>query len=118
MNHTSSEYALMAFSEGVCQLKKESKSLKYVIHHHIEGIMGHSEHMHKYGSVDSSSQQCMKTQENLFGDVAHVRDMVISIKGMTCHSSVISRLSSLMSRGLTTWGHFRHQRSMSISWWQ
>jgi len=25
MNHTSSEYALMVYSEDVCQLKKESK---------------------------------------------------------------------------------------------
>jgi len=39
----------------------------------MEGIMGHFEHMQRYGSVDSSGQQCMKTQENLFRDVAHVK---------------------------------------------
>jgi len=117
MNHTSSEYALMAYSEGVCQLKKESKSLKDAIHHHMEVTMGHFKHKPRYGSVDSFSQQCKKTQENLFGDVAHVKDMVISIQGMPCHSSAISKLSSLMSGGLTTWGHFRRRRSMSISWW-
>ena len=118
MNHTSSEYALMAYSERVCQLKKESKSLKDVIHYHMEVIMGRSEHTPRYESVDSSGQQCIKTHENLFGDVARVKDMVISIQGMPCHSSVISRYSSLMSGGLITWGHFCHPRSMSISWWQ
>jgi len=46
----------MAYSEGVCQLKKESKSLKDVIHHHVEVIMGCPEHTPKYGSVDSSGQ--------------------------------------------------------------
>ena len=91
MNHTSSEYALMAYSKGVCHLNKESKSLKDVIHHHMEVIMGRSEHMQRYDSVDSSGQQCMKTQENLFGDVAHAKDMVISIQGMPCHSLAISR---------------------------
>jgi len=64
MNHTSSEYALMAYAEDVCQLKKESKSLKDVIHHHMEVIIGHSEHTPKYGNVDSFGKQCMKTQEN------------------------------------------------------
>ena len=39
--------------------------------------MGHSEHMQRYGSVDSFGQQCMKTQENLFRDVARAKDMVI-----------------------------------------
>jgi len=91
MNQTSSEYALMAYSEDVCQLKKESKSLKDDIHHHMEVIMGCSEHTPRYGSVDSFGQQCMKTQENLFRDMACVKDMVISIQGMPCHSSAISR---------------------------
>ena len=109
MKHTSSKYALMAYSKGVWQLKKESKSFKDVIRRHMEGIMGRSQHMQRYGSVDSSGQQCMKTQEKLFGDVARVKDMVISIQGMPCHSSAISRLSSLMSGGLTTWGYLmRH----------
>ena len=78
--------------------------------------MGHSEHMQRYDSVDSSGQQCMKTQENLSRGVAHVKDMVISIQEMPCHSSIIFRLSSLMSGGLITWGHFRRRRNMSISW--
>jgi len=91
MNHTSSEYALMAYLEDVYQLMKESKSLKDLIHHHMEVIMECFEHTPRYGSVDSSSQQCMKTQNNSFGDVARVKDMVISIQGMSCHSSAISR---------------------------
>ena len=74
--------------------------------------MGRSEHIPRYGSVDSSSQQCMRTQEYLFEDV------VISIQGISCHSSAISTLNSLISGGLTTRGHFCHQRNMSISWWQ
>ena len=53
--------------------------------------MGRSEHTPRYGSVDSSGQQCVKTQENLFGDVACAKDLVISIQGMPCHSSAISR---------------------------
>jgi hypothetical protein len=83
MNHTSSEYALMAYSEDVCQLKKEYKSLKDVIHHHMEVIMGHFEHTPRYGSVDFSSQQCMKTQKNSVGDVACVKGRVIPIQGMS-----------------------------------
>jgi hypothetical protein len=35
MNHTSSESALMIYSEGVYQRKKESRSLKDAIHHHM-----------------------------------------------------------------------------------
>jgi hypothetical protein len=42
MNRTSSESAQMDFSEGVYQLKKESRLLKDATHHHIEVIMGHS----------------------------------------------------------------------------
>jgi len=68
----------------------------------MDGIMGLSKHMQRYGSVDSSGQQCIKTQESLLGDVARANDMVILIQGMPCHSSTISRLSSLMSRGLIT----------------
>jgi len=53
--------------------------------------MGRFEHKPRYGSMDSSSRQCMKTQENLFGDVARAKDIVISIQGMPCHSSAIPR---------------------------
>jgi hypothetical protein len=80
--------------------------------------MGHSKHMQTYGSVGSCGQQCMKTQKNLFRDVAHAKDMAISIQGMPCHSLIISNLSSLISRGRITWGHFHLQRNMSICWWQ
>jgi hypothetical protein len=52
MNHSSSESALMVDSEGVYQWKKESRSLKDVIHHHMEDIMGHSALMQKSGNVD------------------------------------------------------------------
>jgi len=55
------------------------------------GHYGRSKHTPIYGSVDSSGQQCMKTQENLFRDVACVKDMAISIQGMPCHSSAIFR---------------------------
>jgi len=67
------------------------------LYHHMEGIVGHSEHMQRYGSVDSSGQQCMKTQENLFRGVAHPKDMAMSIQEVPYHSSIIFRLSSLMS---------------------
>jgi len=53
----------------------------------MEVIMGRFEQAPRYGSVDSSGQQCMKTQENLFRDVARVKDMVISIQGIPCRSS-------------------------------
>jgi hypothetical protein len=52
MNHTSSESALMVYSEGVYQRKKLSRSLKHAIHHHMEDIMGHSALMQKSGNVD------------------------------------------------------------------
>jgi hypothetical protein len=45
MNHTFSGYALMVYSEGVFQLKKESKSLKDATHHHREVTMWYSVHM-------------------------------------------------------------------------
>ena len=71
----------MAYSEGVCQLKKESKSLKDVIHHHMVVITGRSEHTQRSGSVDSSSQQCMKIQDNLFRDVARSKTWPYQFKG-------------------------------------
>jgi hypothetical protein len=36
MTRTSSEFVLMVYSRGVYQLKKESRSLKDAIHHHME----------------------------------------------------------------------------------
>jgi hypothetical protein len=43
------------------QLKKESKSLNVVTYHPMEDTMGHSEHMQRFGRVDSFGQPCMKT---------------------------------------------------------
>jgi hypothetical protein len=60
MSHTSSESTQTDSLEDVYQLKKESRSLKDVTHHHMEVIMGHSVLMQKSGKVDFSSQLCMK----------------------------------------------------------
>jgi hypothetical protein len=40
--------------------------------------MGHSAHMHRFGSVDSFGQQFTKTRENSSEDVDHVRGTTIS----------------------------------------
>jgi hypothetical protein len=77
MNHTSSESALMVYLEGVYQQKKESRSLKDAIHHHMEDIMGHSALRQKSSNVDFFGQPCMKTQKISSGDVEHVRGMRI-----------------------------------------
>jgi hypothetical protein len=63
MTRTSSKLVMMVYSGGVYQLKKESRSLKDAIHHHMEDIMGHSILMQKIGNVDFSGQLCMKTQK-------------------------------------------------------
>jgi hypothetical protein len=75
MTRTSSEFVLMVYSGGVYQLKKESRSLKDAIYHHMEDIMGHSILMQKFGNVDFSGQLCMKTQKISSGDVEYVRGM-------------------------------------------
>jgi hypothetical protein len=75
MTRTSSEFVMMVYSGGVYQLKKESRSLKDVIHHHMENIMGHSVVMQKFSNVVFYSQLCMKTQKISSGDVEHVRGM-------------------------------------------
>jgi hypothetical protein len=59
----------------VCQLKKESRSLKDAIHHHMEDIMGHSTLMQKSSNVDFSGKPCMKTQKISSKDMEHVRGM-------------------------------------------
>jgi hypothetical protein len=74
-NHTSFESALMVYSEGVYQQKKESRSLKDAIHHNMEDIMGHSALMQKSSNVDFFGQPCMKTQKISSRDVEHVRGM-------------------------------------------
>jgi hypothetical protein len=55
-NHTSSEYALMAYSGDVYLQKKEYRLSKDVIRHHMEDIMGHSAHMQRFDNVDSFGQ--------------------------------------------------------------
>jgi hypothetical protein len=77
-----------------------------------------SEHMQKSGKVDSSGQPYTKIQRTLSGGVDHVRGTVISTLEMPCHSPTTFRLSSLMSRESITWGHFRSQKIVSISWLQ
>ena len=61
MNHTSSESALIGYSEDVYQPKKESRSLNAVTLHHMEDTMGHSKHMQRSGKVDFFGQPCIKT---------------------------------------------------------
>jgi hypothetical protein len=105
----------MACSGDVYLLKKESKLLKDAIHHHMEDIIGYSAHMQRFGSVDSFSRQCMKTQEILSEGVDRVRGTVISIQEMPCHSPTTFRLISLMSGGLITWDHSHHRRRIHSS---
>jgi hypothetical protein len=52
MNCTFSESVVTDYSGGVYQLKKESKSLKDVTHHHMEDTIGHSVHMQRSSKVD------------------------------------------------------------------
>jgi hypothetical protein len=82
---TSSEFVQMGYLEDVYQLKKESKSLKDAIHHLMEDIMEHSVHIQRSGRADFSSQPCMKTPRNSFGDAEHVKNMATSIPQMPCH---------------------------------
>jgi hypothetical protein len=49
MSHTSLEFAQADSSEGVYQLKKESRSLKGATHHRMKDITGHSALMQKSG---------------------------------------------------------------------
>jgi len=85
MIRTYSKYVQMEYSGDVYQLKKESKSLRDVIHHPMEDTMEHSVLIRRSDKVDFSSQPCMKTQKNSSGDVKHGRDMSISILEMPCH---------------------------------
>jgi hypothetical protein len=73
-------YSNGLFSEGVYRLKKESRLLKDVTHHHMEVIMGHSVLMQKSSKVDFSGQLCMKTQRILFEGVEHIRGTGTSIQ--------------------------------------
>jgi hypothetical protein len=80
INRTSSESTQMDFSEGVYRLKKKSRLLKDVTHHHMEVIMGHSVLMQKSSKVEFSGQLCMKTQRILFEGVEHIRGTGTSIQ--------------------------------------
>ena len=115
MHHTSSEFALMAYSEGVYQQKKASKSSNDATHHHMDGIMVHCALILRSARVDSFGQPCMKIRKILSRDVERVRGMGILIQEMPCHSPTTSRSSSSMSGELTTWDHFQSQKAMSTS---
>ena len=106
MNHTSSESALMAYSEDVYRQRKASRLSNDATHHHMEDIMGHSALIRRFSKVDSFSQPCMKTRRTSSGDVERVRGTGISIQEMSFHSPTTSRLSSSMSRESTTWDLF------------
>ena len=118
MRCTSIESTLTAYSEGVYQQKKASRSLNDVIHHHMEDIMAHSTLIQRFGKVDSFGQPCMKIRRTSSKGVEHVRGTGISIQEMPCRSPTTSRSSSLILGESTTWDHFQSQRTMNISWWQ
>jgi hypothetical protein len=69
--------------------------------------MVHSTLMQRSSKVDSFGQPYMKTRRILSKDVERVRGTVISIQEMPDYSPTTSRLSSSMSRELTTWDHFQ-----------
>ena len=117
MNRTFFESVQMACSRDVYPQKRESRLSKDVTHHHMEGIMGHSSLMQKFGRVDFFGQPCMKKRKTSFEDVVHAKDMVISIQETPYHLPTIFKLSFLMSRVLITWDHFQNQRAMNTSWW-
>ena len=79
MNRTSTEFALVAHLDYVYLPRNAFKSLIDAINHHMEGIMGHSTLMQKFGRVDFCGQLCMKTPKILFGDAMHVKGMGTSI---------------------------------------
>jgi hypothetical protein len=64
--------------------------------------MGHSEHMQRFGRVDSFGQPCMKTRRTLSEDADCVRSMATSIQEMPCRSLTTSRSSYLIAGVLIT----------------
>ena len=86
MNCTSSESALMDYSGGVFQLRKQPRSSRDVTWHHMEDIMGHSALMLKSDKADSFGQPCMMTPKTSYGGASHVKNMEISMQEMPCHS--------------------------------
>ena len=89
MNCTSSESAMMAYSEDVYQWKKASRSLNDATRHHMEDIMVHSILIRRSGKVDSFGQPCMKTRGILFKGVERVRGTGTSIQKMPYHSPTL-----------------------------
>ena len=79
MNRTSSEFALMACSEGVYRWKKASRSSSNATHHHMEDIMGHSALIQRSGKVDSFGQPCMKTRGTSSRGVDRVKGTVLTV---------------------------------------
>ena len=73
MSHTSSEYALMAYTGDVWPPRKDGRSSIDVIHHNMEVIMEHSVHIRRSACVDSTGLQYMKTRSNISEDVGHAK---------------------------------------------
>jgi hypothetical protein len=75
--------------------------------------MGHSEHMQRFGRVDSFDQPYMKTQSTLSEDADRVKSMATSIQEMSRRSLTTSRSSCLIPRVLITWDHSQNQRTVN-----
>jgi hypothetical protein len=60
MNHTSLEFALMAYSRDMYRWKKASRLSNDVTHHHMEDIMVHSALIQRSDKVDSFGKPCIK----------------------------------------------------------
>ena len=118
MNHTYSESALTAYSKDVHQQRKASRLSNDATHHHMEDIMGHSALVLRSGRVDSFVQPCTTTPKISYRGVLLVTNMGVSMQETLCHSPLISRQSSLMSRESTTWDHFQNPGNANTSWWQ
>jgi hypothetical protein len=86
MNRTFIEFALMDYSGGVFQLRKQPRLLKDATHHRMEDIMGHFVLMLRSGKVDSFGQSCTMTPKNSYGGASRVRNMGISMQEIPRHS--------------------------------
>jgi hypothetical protein len=69
------------------------------------GHYRHSDHMQRFGRMDSFGQPCMKTRRTLSKDVDHVRSMATSIQEMPCRSLTTSKSRCLIAGVLITWDH-------------
>jgi hypothetical protein len=77
--------------------------------------MGHSEHMQRFGKVDSFGQPSMKTRRSLSEDADRVRSMATSIQEMPCRLLTTFRLSCLVAGVLIMWDHSRNRRTVNTS---